>query len=59
MLTSLPYRLQIFVFDELRAVLREIAHRKHISLQRLVVQWLVEKARAEPEGQHLAPPDES
>jgi len=42
---STPYRLQVFIPDELRQALREAAYRERVSQQQLVVRWLAEKLR--------------
>ena len=56
-MATVPYRLQIFLDDDVRKVLKRVAALKDTSMQQLVTAWLVEKLRTEPEGQHLPPPD--
>ena len=50
MTSMTPYRLQIFLPNEVREALRDVAHKERISLQRLVLTWLVEKLQSYPEG---------
>lgn len=57
-MAAAPYRLQVFLTDELRDVLRDIAHRERISQQKLVVQWLTEKAKSYLEGASLPDPED-
>jgi hypothetical protein len=53
MASTAPYRLQIFLPDDVREALREVAHRERVSQQRLVLSWLIEKLQQYPEGEHL------
>ena len=52
-----PYRLQVLLPDDLREAIREIAHQQRLSQQKLIVQWLTEKAQEHSAGQHLAAPE--
>ena len=40
-----PYKMQIFVSDDLRRELKAAAHRNETTLQDLVVTWLHERLR--------------
>lgn len=53
MASSAPYRLQIFLPDEVREALRAVAYKERTSQQKLVLAWLVEKLQAYPEGRDL------
>lgn len=53
MAATAPYRLQIFLPDDVREALREVAHKERISQQKLVLSWLIEKLQQYPEGRHL------
>ena len=56
-MATVPYRLQIFLDDDVRQALKNVAHKEKTSMQQLVAAWLVDLLRARPEGQHLPPPD--
>jgi len=53
MAATVPYRLQIFLPDDVREALREVSHAEHVSQQKLVLSWLIEKLKQYPQGQHL------
>lgn len=49
-----PYRLQVFLPDDIRAALRDIAHEERTSIQQLVAHWLLERIRHYPRYHDLA-----
>lgn len=49
-----PYRFQMYMPEEMRDALREVAHRKKTSMNALVYGWIAEKLQAEQ--QYDAPP---
>ena len=57
MAATAPYRLQIFLPDDVREALREVAHKERTSQQKLVLAWLIEKLQQYPEGQALQQED--
>jgi hypothetical protein len=59
MAATAPYRLQIFLPDDVREALREVAHKERISQQKLVLSWLVEKLQGYPEGIALQQEEDS
>ena len=58
MASTAPYRLQVFLPDDVREALREVAHKERTSQQRLVLAWLIEKLKTYPEGADLQQEDE-
>ena len=44
-----PYRLQIFLEDDVRDALRDIAHEERTSLQQLISEWLLDKIHEYPQ----------
>jgi hypothetical protein len=50
MLVSTPYKLQIFLPEDIREALKQIARRKHVSLQQLVCAYLEDIVVHAPEG---------
>jgi hypothetical protein len=58
MMATAPYRLQIFLADDVRKALRDVAHEHDISMQKLVTRWLIEKLKEFPAGQALEFPDD-
>lgn len=59
MMATAPYRLQIFLADDVREALREVAHQQKTSIQKLVTRWLIEKLREYPAGEELEVPQDS
>lgn len=53
MASTTPYRLQIFLPDEVREALRAVAYQEHTSQQKLVLTWLIDKLKTYPDGAHL------
>lgn len=53
MASAAPYRLQIFLPDDVREALREAAYTERLSIQKLVTAWLIEKLQETPAGQRL------
>lgn len=58
MAATSPYRLQIFLPDDVREALREVAHTERTSQQKLVLAWLIEKLQTYPEGKELQQEDD-
>lgn len=57
-MVTIPYKLQIFISDEMREALREAAHQEKTSLQKLVTQWLLDRLKTHPAGKDLVRTDE-
>ena len=53
MMTLSPYRLQIFVPEDMREALKEVVHREKTSLQKLTVELLLSKLHEYPEYEHI------
>ena len=56
MMMTAPYRLQIFLPDDIRDALKDIAHREKISLQKMTLQILLDKVHEYPEYAHIPSP---
>lgn len=49
-----PYRFQMYMPEDVRDALRDVAHRERASMTELVYTWIVEKIQTYPEGEKLA-----
>jgi hypothetical protein len=52
-MVTTPYKLQIFIPEDMREALREVAHQEKTSLQKLITKWLLECLQKHPTGQTL------
>lgn len=53
MVPKTPYRFQMYMPEDVRDVLREVAHRERLSMTELVYTWIVERLRTYPDGATL------